>query len=154
MRDAMEGRGVRKGWREPRILGAIAAASAAAWAFIEVADEVVEGETRAVDRAVLSMLRGPGGGADRLGPPWLEDVARDVTALGSVGVLGLLVVLAAGFLSLAGQRPTALFLIAATAGGGLASSLLKLGFDRPRPDILEHGARVTTASFPSGHAMG
>jgi undecaprenyl-diphosphatase len=35
----------------------------------------------------------------------------------------------------------------------LLSSLLKLGFDRPRPDLVAHGAQVYSASFPSGHAL-
>ncbi|HKH34153.1 MAG TPA: phosphatase PAP2 family protein, partial [Beijerinckiaceae bacterium] len=42
---------------------------------------------------------------------------------------------------------------AAVGGGMLMSTLLKLGFARPRPDLVPHGARVYTASFPSGHAM-
>ena len=32
------------------------------------------------------------------------------------------------------------------------SSLLKLGFDRPRPDLVEHLTHATSSSFPSGHA--
>jgi undecaprenyl-diphosphatase len=46
----------------------------------------------------------------------------------------------------------ALFVVAAVGGGMLLSTLLKMGFDRPRPDLVPHGALVYTASFPSGHA--
>lgn len=140
-------------WREPRILATTAAACAAAWVFVEVADEVIEGEARAIDTTLLMLFRSSGDAADPLGPQWLEILARDITALGSLGVLGVLVVASAGFLHLAGRPRTALFVIAATGGGALASSLLKAAFSRPRPDIVPHATEVATASFPSGHAM-
>jgi undecaprenyl-diphosphatase len=44
------------------------------WVFIEVADEVVEDETRALDRAILFALRSPSNLADPRGPPWLEEM--------------------------------------------------------------------------------
>jgi undecaprenyl-diphosphatase len=45
-------------------------------------------------------------------------------------------------------------LLAVSVGGGtLLSTLLKLGFDRPRPDLVAHLVDVRTLSFPSGHAM-
>ena len=50
------------------------------------------------------------------------------------------------------KRAHALLMAVAVLGGTVISTLLKLGFDRPRPDI-PHAARVFTASFPSGHAM-
>ncbi|CAD5261587.1 Phosphatidylglycerophosphatase B (fragment) [Halomonas sp. 59] len=31
--------------------------------------------------------------------------------------------------------------------------MMKLGFDRPRPDLVPHEAMLYTASFPSGHSM-
>jgi undecaprenyl-diphosphatase len=36
--------------------------------------------------------------------------------------------------------------------GGLASSLAKAVFDRPRPPVAAHATSVSTAAFPSGHA--
>lgn len=123
------------------------------WLFVELADEVVEGSTEAVDRSVLLALRTPGDPSDPLGPGWLEEMGRDLTALGGVGVLTLMTLLAAGFLLLQGKPRAALLLLAAVGGGLLFSTLLKLGFDRPRPDLVPHGSRVYTASFPSGHSM-
>jgi undecaprenyl-diphosphatase len=147
------GEDVRERLREPRILAAMAAASAGLWVFVEVADEVLEGEAAAVDRTLLLMFRSSTDAAEMLGPAWLESAARDITALGGLAVLGLIVAIAAGFLFLAGRRRTALFVAAATGGGALASTVLKLAFSRPRPDLVPHAAEVTSASFPSGHAM-
>jgi undecaprenyl-diphosphatase len=52
-----------------------------------------------------------------------------------------------------GKRATALLVLVAIVGGTLLSHGLKLGFERPRPDLVPHATRVYTASFPSGHAM-
>ncbi len=151
--DPRKARAMHHRLREPGILVAMAIASAALWIFIEVADEVVEGEAASVDRALLLMLRSAADPSDMLGPRWLESVARDVTALGGTAVLGLIVAVAAGFLLLAGRHGTALFLMAATGGGALVSTGLKLAFGRPRPDLVPHATETATASFPSGHAM-
>ncbi|MGO4706435.1 phosphatase PAP2 family protein [Microvirga sp. 2MCAF38] len=124
-----------------------------ALAFVLIADEVVEGETHAFDRALLMALRNPANPADPLGPVWLEEAARDMTGLGGTAVLGIITVSAIiGFL-MAGKRGTALLVLIAVDGGMILSSLLKNGFDRPRPDLVPHAMEVYTASFPSGHAM-
>jgi undecaprenyl-diphosphatase len=44
-------------------------------------------------------------------------------------------------------------MLIAVGGGMLLSSLLKYGFERPRPDLVPHGSYVYTSSFPSGHSM-
>jgi undecaprenyl-diphosphatase len=139
--------------REFAVLLALALAAGAIWGFAELADKVVEGETHAFDEQILLALRSPTDRSDPLGPTWLEEAMRDVTALGSVGVPGFITLAAAGFLALQRKTHAALFLLAAVGGGQLLSTLLKLGFDRPRPDLVPHGAVVYTASFPSGHAM-
>ena len=123
-----------------------------AWGFVELAGEVLEGETHAFDERILLALRSATDRSDPLGPGWLEELMRDVTGLGSTGVLTFITLAAAGFLALNRKTHAALFVVAAVGGGMLLSTLLKMGFDRPRPDLVPHGALVYTASFPSGHA--
>lgn len=137
----------------PRMLGIVAAASCGLWVFIAVAEEVLEGETGAFDQALLLALRMPGNPAQSRGPAWLEGAARDITALGSLTVLGLVVLAASVFLVLANRRRIALFLLLSTTSGTLAAFLLKSTFSRSRPDLFAHGDYVVTASFPSAHAM-
>jgi undecaprenyl-diphosphatase len=123
------------------------------WGFVELASEVVEGGTEALDRALLLALRDPDDHLEPRGPAWLEEMMRDFTALGGVGVLTLLTIMAAGYLLLTGKRRAALDVVVSIAGGIVLSSLIKAGFDRPRPDLVPYGSQVYTASFPSGHSM-
>jgi undecaprenyl-diphosphatase len=127
--------------------------TAGLWAFVELADEVLEQETLSVDRAVLLAMRNPTNLSDPLGPRWIEESARDFTALGGVGVLSAITLASAGFLLLDHKRRAAVFVVSAVGSGLLLSTLLKHGFDRPRPDLVPHGSHVYSASFPSGHAM-
>lgn len=141
-------------WRpEPWWLGVLLVVAVGGWGVIELAEWAAEGDAHAVDRALLLALRNPADPSDPLGPRWLEEAMRDFTALGSMGVLGLVVAAAAGFLALARRRRTAGFVLAACLSGALLSTGLKLTFARPRPDLVPHGAEVFTASFPSGHAL-
>lgn len=52
------------------------------WGFMAIAEAVMVQETHALDEALLLALRNPTDPRDPLGPPWLEEVARDLTALG------------------------------------------------------------------------
>lgn len=131
----------------------LAIAASAAWTFAELADTVTEGESHAVDRAIILALRDSAEPSDPIGPPWFEEVARDVTALGGIAVLSLASLTVLGYVLLRRAYTNAIVLAIAVVGAQLASSLLKLGFGRPRPDLVPHLAEVYTASFPSGHAM-
>jgi undecaprenyl-diphosphatase len=127
--------------------------SAAVWAFIELAEEVGEGGTHEFDQRVLRALRSSGDPSDPVGPRWLEELARDVTGLGGVGILGLITAASVVYLLMMRKRHAALFVAAAVGGGMLLSTLFKAGFDRPRPDLVPHLVYVYTTSFPSGHSM-
>jgi undecaprenyl-diphosphatase len=139
--------------RELATLLLLVAVTAGVWGFLELGDEVGEGETREVDTAILLALRTPGDPSDPIGPGWFEETGRDFTALGGMAVLTLFTLAALGYLLLDGKRHAALLVVVAVGGGMLWSSGLKAGYDRPRPDLVPHGARVYTASFPSGHSM-
>jgi len=149
---------VRAHRREPRVLAAryatelivlaiLAAVALSGAAFIEVADEVLERESDPLDRAILLWIRGAEPS------PVIVEMVRDATALGSFFVLTLFVIAAAVFLALSGQPRTCFFVLAATLSGAVMSTALKEIFDRDRPDIFAHAAHVTSASFPSGHAL-
>jgi len=138
---------------EMKTLAGLGIAIAALAVFVLVAVFVERGRLAAVDRAVLLALRVPGDPADPLGPVWFESVVRDVTALGSRGILGLFVAAVMGFLALNGHGAHALAVLAFTAGGSLVGEMAKLAFGRPRPDLVPHGVDVLSLSFPSAHAL-
>lgn len=121
-------------------------------AFAEIADEVGEGEARWFDEALLLALR-TGDPGDPIGPRWLEETVVEITALGGFGVLALVTLLAVGYLLMLRKWLGAAMLLLATLGGTAVSEGLKVGFARPRPDLVAHAVEVTSMSFPSGHAM-
>ena len=133
-------------------LAALIVAVGLVLAFGQIAEEMLEGNSAAFDRNILLALRDPADLSNPLGPPWLEEAARDITALGSYSVLGLVVGAAAIYLAMIRKQGTALWLLASVIGGATFSTLLKIGFNRPRPDLVVHAVRVFTTSFPSGHA--
>ena len=116
-----------------------------------LADEVVEGDTLAFDRAVLMLFRSAADPQIPIGPLWLQEAVRDITSLGSVSILTMVTLVAVLNLLLSGERRLGIYVAATVIGGAIGSTLLKLVFDRPRPDI-PGAPHVFTASFPSGHA--
>ncbi len=137
----------------PRTIVVLLLIAVAVWIFLEIADDVLEGETRRFDEGVMLAFRSPPDTSDPIGDTWVEELARDVTGLGSVVTLALLTMASAGFLLLQRKRHLAVYLLLAVATGTIGSSLLKWGFARPRPDLVAHGHAVYTSSFPSGHSM-
>lgn len=140
--------------RDIAVLAAVLLALLAILGFILVADEVKDlGKTQRFDDWAIKNLRTPGDPADPIGPDWLEELGRDMTALGGILTLTLITLVVAGYLWLNQQKRAMLFVLAATVGAVLLSLVLKNIFDRPRPELVPHLSKVATTSFPSGHSM-
>lgn len=125
----------------------------ALFAFAKLAEEMVQGDTRAFDDYVLRALRTTADLSDPIGPVWFEEMMRDFTALGGTGVLGTVTLAVVGFLVIAKKSHMALVMAGSVTSGMVLSQALKWGFDRPRPDLVPLATQVYSQSFPSGHAM-
>lgn len=139
--------------QEGSVLAAVLAIVLGIWGFVELADEVLEGETQEFDSRVIQQLRRADDPAIPVGPAWLINVGRDITALGGIPVLSLIMVAVVGYLLQQRAYSAMWFVIVSTIGGILLSSALKIAFGRERPDIVLHLVTISTPSFPSGHAM-
>jgi undecaprenyl-diphosphatase len=138
---------------EPVVLIMLALCTASVWGFIEIAEEVFEGDTQSFDRWVLGLMRSTSDPADPIGPRWVEEMARDATALGGFAWLTFTLLVIAGYLWLVNKVHMMWFMLAAAIGGALISVGLKSFYDRPRPDEVPHLAHAYFSSFPSGHSM-
>jgi undecaprenyl-diphosphatase len=123
------------------------------WGFVELADEVVEGDTQHFDDWAIKALRRNDNPALPIGPTWLHEVGRDMTALGGVAVLGGMTLAVAGYLLMIRKHHAMWLVLVATTGGLVISTLLKWMFSRERPQLVPHLSVVHTSSFPSGHSM-
>lgn len=121
--------------------------------FLQLLDYVRDSGPHAMDERILLAFRVPGDPSLPIGPPWLHEAVRDMTSLGSASVLVFVTLATIGYLLITARRSAALFVLVSVAGGQALSSVLKLGVDRPRPEIVAPLAEVFTLSFPSGHAM-
>lgn len=132
---------------------AVVVAVCAIAAFALLAFLVTHGVTQSADEAVLRSFRTPGDASVPRGFASLADVARDVTALGSVSVLVVLVGIVATYLGIRGHRGPALLVTLSALGGVAVSWALKEAVDRTRPSVVPHLQDVADESFPSGHSM-
>jgi undecaprenyl-diphosphatase len=115
------------------------------WTFAELADGVVEGESRRFDRAVLLWIHVHS-------PEWLDGPMRLITALGSYLVVAPLLAAFVLVFYLKGWRLSAILLLVSTVGGSLLTTVLKAVFGRARPELFDSGYTASFYSFPSGHA--
>lgn len=126
--------------------------TAGLYVFIELAEEIMEGESLHFDEYLLLALRNPLDPNDPLGPPWMEEAALELTTLGGYPFIVILTVIVAGYLGIVAKIGAAFYVMGSVVGGSILSAVLKEFFERPRPDLVDAMDMVHTASFPSGHA--
>ena len=137
---------------EVRLLASIAIVSGLVLAFFSLADEVGEGDLDAFDNFILMLFRDPNNVDLLVGPVWAHEMVRDITALGSFSLLGLIVLGVCAYLLLLRLKSEAMLIVISVAGGTILSTVLKWTYSRPRPDLTVMSTQFTS-SFPSGHAM-
>jgi undecaprenyl-diphosphatase len=115
--------------------------------FLHLGSEIAEGETRRFDVFVLDAGR-----ALRAAHPWMADVMRDLSGLGSAITLALVTLGACGYLAVTRSWATAAIVATAAVSGAVAVALFKAGFARARPDSQLAQIVVDGASYPSGHS--
>ena len=103
------------------------------------------------DRAILLALRNAPD--DPIGSRNVENTIIHLSALGSVAVTTLIVLIVVAFLLLARRWRYAVLVAIAAAGAQLWMKLLKFAYDRPRPSMVSHLDPPGGLSFPSGHAL-
>jgi len=125
----------------------LAALAAGLLAFGSLASEVREGDTQALDEAVMRWVHSHA-------TPRLSQTAMEVTALGNSSTLLMVVLVASLFLWVAEHRWSVVLLQLSMLGVTVLNVALKSAFNRPRPNVFPWVVdNVKLASFPSGHAM-
>ncbi len=128
------------------------ALAGAIWSFLAIGSEMREGELTAFDLWVLDALRRHGQPHVAVGPQWLVESMRDVTALGGFTLLTLVTVLSVIVLAAHHRRVQALVLAVCVPLAQLSGGMFKNLYERARPSFAVYGDLPASMSFPSGHS--
>lgn len=120
--------------------------------FIELSDDVLEGDTRTFDRWAVRAFRTADDPTMPVGPGWVHEAGLDLTALGSHAIIVLVVAAVGIFLALQRHWRVMWLVLAASLGAMALSAGSKELIGRDRPEVVPHLREVTSPSFPSGHA--
>jgi undecaprenyl-diphosphatase len=137
---------------ETAVLIWVVLAAGVLWGFLELGGEMVEGETRTFDERLILALRTPGDPNNPIGSRSIEEAVRDVTALGGTTLVTVVTIVGVLAFLFHGRRRHALVLAGGVILASVSSDMIKSFYDRPRPDLVPHGAYVYSGSFPSGHS--
>ena len=139
--------------REVVFFGGLLACLICWFIFLKFCSEVMEGESHAFDQSVVMAFRDHTVPDRMLGKPWFAESMRDLTGLGGVTVLSLIITAVASYFLILKKYGQAAYVVASVVLGSVFVNLLKIGFDRPRPEIIPHGSFTYLPGFPSGHSM-
>jgi membrane-associated phospholipid phosphatase len=118
---------------------------AAMYAFLWLADEVLEHETTALDASASALIL-------RWQSPAMDVVMRTVSMFGSE-VIWLLGALLLALFAWQQRWGAAVLLVVVAGGAQLMNNVLKASFERARPIPVTTFIVAQQYSFPSGHAM-
>lgn len=114
--------------------------------FVKLTRELTEGELDAFDHTLLQQVIA-------LRTPSLNGIAVDLTALGSVTVLTLIVTIATVLFAIGRHWGSVSQLLLSVVGGALGSTSLKRLLERERPPEVGRLVHVVSYSYPSGHSL-
>lgn len=111
-----------------------------------IAREVEEGETKTRDTAILLKINNHSNSV-------LDVVALSVTYMGNLLTVAIMVALLSGLLARMRKWRAAAQTLFTMGGALLLNAVLKLIFQRDRPELWQLLTHESTYSFPSGHAL-
>jgi undecaprenyl-diphosphatase len=122
-------------------------AGLAVWAFLEIADEVLEKETQVLDTRILLAIK-------PLHSPLFDYVMHGFSIVGGTVVVTLVCLGLGATFWIQRRKPEFNTLAIAAIGAVCLNLLIKFVFKRDRPKLWELvDGKTHTSSFPSGHAM-
>ena len=121
-------------------------AALALLSFAWLSEEILARGTARVDSSVRELVH-------QFAAPPVTALFRFVTNLGDWPVIMAATLALLAFFLYRGDRDHASIVLVTMIGAGILDGTLKLAFHRLRPDPFFGGARPTTYSFPSGHAL-
>jgi undecaprenyl-diphosphatase len=112
-----------------------------------LSEEILERESFAFDKYILLYIH-------QFANPVLDTLMLSITRIGDPRTVVPLTVVIFCFLWWQRYRLEAKFFLLNALGGAVLSYVLKIVFNRPRPDLWPQLISETTFSYPSGHALG
>lgn len=129
-----------------RLLLAFSIFTGAVVIFAFLARNVASGATLSTDQQLLMAI-------NTISSPQLDQAVIAVSATGGVAAVFLFTAVIAFLLARQQKWQAFTQLAVGVLGAGVCNGLLKLLFERDRPQLWEWAVHESTYSFPSGHAM-